>query len=236
MTTRTLNRGPRSAQIIPIAAITAGAVLVSVLAVTAFGGFGGGRDGRGNGNGGVGAPPASPSHSPSHAPIPAPTAKPPADPTPIATPVPPVETPAPPVATPVPDEPDGHDAIPIKVDLETVNGADVYVDIVDGTGRLVGAKSGHPAEGQSVGQYMMEVENLDANTLKLTWVDYPIDNALALFISEDEGGLRFVLVQPEPTGPTDSIALDRELILSFSGPVSAADVQTFVQDGLDTPG
>jgi hypothetical protein len=126
--------------------------------------------------------------------------------------------------------------MPIRVDLETVTDGDVYVDIVDETGFLVGATSGHPAEGQSVGQYELEVSNLDATTLKLKWVDYPIDNALALYIFEHEGRLRLLLVQPAPTGPTDSIALDRELILSFSQPISADDVESFLQEGLDTPG
>ena len=62
------------------------------------------------------------------------------------------------------------------------------------------------------------------------------DNALALFIDESDGRIRLLLVQPEPTGPTDSIALDRELILSFSQPISADQVESFLQEGLDTPG
>ena len=93
----------------------------------------------------------------------------------------------------------------------SVTRADVYVDIADTTGLLVNATSGRPAEGQSVAPYTLSVENLDATTLKLTWVDYPIDNALTLYIDEHEGAIRCLLVQPEPTGPTDSIALDREL-------------------------
>ena len=88
----------------------------------------------------------------------------------------------------------------------------------------------------SVEPYTLEVENLDATTLQLTWVDFPIDNALALYIDESDGGIRLVLVQPEPTGPTDAMGFDRELILSFSEPVSADEVEAFLQDGLDTPG
>jgi hypothetical protein len=126
--------------------------------------------------------------------------------------------------------------MPIKVDLETENGADVYVDIVDRTGWLVGAESGTPAEGVSVEPYKVVVENVGENTLKLTWSDYPIDNALALYIDEVDGALRLVLVQPEPSGPTDSVGSDRELILSFSSAVSADDVEAIIQDGLDTPG
>ena len=217
MTTRTLDRRSRSAQIIPLAAVAAGVALAAVVAFAAAGG------GRGDGNGGVGAPPAT--AGPSATPVP--TQVPPPDPTPVATPAP-IETPAP--------TPDGSDAMPIRVDLETVAGGDVYVDIVDTTGFLVGAKSGTPAEGQSVETYTLEVENVDATTLRLSWVDYPIENALALYIDEHEGAIRFLLVQPGPTGPTDSIALDRELILSFAQPISADQVEAFLQEGLDTPG
>jgi hypothetical protein len=206
MTTRTLDRQNRSAQIIPIAAIAAGAALV---AVVAFAAVGGGR-GDGNGQGGIAAPPATAAPP---APTIAPTAKPTAEPT-----------------------DDGFDARPTRVDIETVAGGDVYVDIVDSTGLVVGATSGTPAEGQSVGQYTLEVENLDATTLKLSWVDYPIENALTLYIDEHDGAIRLLLIQPAPTGPTDAIALDRELILSFSRPISADQVESFLQEGLDTPG
>lgn len=211
MTTRTLDRRNRSAQSIPLAAIAAGAALV---AVVAFAAVGGGR-GDGNGHGGIAAPPATAGPSGSPAPSEAP-----------------IKTPSPdPTAEPTDD---GSDAMPIRVDLETVAGGDVYVDIVDSTSYLVGAKSGTPAEGQSVGQYTLEVENLDPTTLKLSWVDYPIENALALYIDENDGAIRLLLVQPAPTGPTDAIALDRELILSFSQPISADQVESFLQEGLDT--
>jgi len=209
MTTRTLDRRNRSAQIIPLAGVAAGVALV---AVVAFAAVGGGR-GDGNGQGGVAAPPATAAPSATPTPTIAPTPKPTTQPT-----------------------DDGSDAMPIRVDIETVAGGDVYVDIVDSTGYLVGAKSGTPAEGQSVGQYTLEVENLDATTLKLSWVDYPIENALALYIDEHDGAIRLLLIQPAPTGPTDAIALDRELILSFSQPISADEVESFLQEGLDTPG
>ena len=206
MTTRVQDPVDRSKQITLLASITAGVALAAVVALTAFGG-----GGRGNDGAAVPPPPAASPSAPAKSPEPAP------DP------------------TPGPSD-DGSDAMPIKVDLENVTGADVYVDIVDRSGRLVDARSGTPDEGVSVDSYKLEVENVDPSTLRLTWSDYPIDNALALYIDESEGGIRLVLVQPEPTGPTDTIALDRELILSFSEPISADDVEPFLQDGLDTPG
>ena len=209
MTTRVLDRPNRSTQITLLASIVAGVALAAAVAFTAFGSGGDRNDDP------VAAPIANPSPSP----------------TPPATPVPaPEETPAP---TPVPED-GGSDAMPIKVVLENATGADVYVDIADTTGLLVDARSGTPGDGMSVETLM--AENIDATTLKLTWVDFPIDNALALYIDEHEGGIRFLLVQPEPSGPTDAMGFDRELILSFSEPISAEDVETLLVEGLDTPG
>ncbi len=160
---------------------------------------------------------------------PSPTGRP--APTPIATPI------ATPIVTPIPAPSDGGgDAMPMTVDLENATGADIDVDIVDRTGGLVGAVSGRPGDGASVEPYTIIVENVDDRTLRLTWVDYPIDNDLALFVDETSTGVRLVLVQPEPTGPTDAIAFDRILELTFDAPVSAGQVEAFLQDGLDTPG
>ena len=124
------------------------------------------------------------------------------------------------------------DPAPIKVDLRTVDGHDVRVDIVDISGILETAVSGSPAEGASAEGLV--VENVDARTLRLTWVDFPIDNVDQLFIEWFDGHLKLVLVQPEPTGVTDAIGVDRELVLTFSEPVSAADVETLLTTGLDT--
>ena len=144
----------------------------------------------------------------------------------------PVVTPAP-VATQDPTD-DGDDAMPITVDLETADGHDVHVDIVDRYGLLESAESGHPAEGMSVEPFKLEIENLDERTLKLTWVDFGIDNELALYRFQD--GKVLVMVQPEPTTDVDAIGFDRELILTFKEPISAADIEGFLQGGLDTPG
>jgi hypothetical protein len=240
MTTRTLDGRNRSAQIIPITAIAAGVALAAAVAFVALGGSNGNGKGNGNGDAGVGVPPVvSPSPSPvvTPAPTPAPTAIPSPAPTAIPSPAPTaIPSPAPTaIPSPAPTD-DGSDAMPIKVDLENQNGADVYVDIVDGTGSLVGAQSGTPGDGSSVDWYALQVENLDATTLKLTWSDFGIDNALALYIDESDGGIRLLLVRPEPTEPADAMGFDRELILSFSQPISADEVESFVQDGLDTPG
>jgi len=218
--TQPADRDLRSSAIV---AFGVAAVTVSLVAVVALGGLGG----RGANDGGVVVPPpastpsvpaATPSSEPSQAPA---TPKPTTKPTPKPT------------ATPTSEPGDGGtDAMPIRVDLRNVTGADIRVDIVDGTGLLVDAESSRPGEGVSVDRLV--VENLDPRTLKLTWSDFPIDNALALYVDRTDDGYRFLLIQPGPTGPTDAIALDRELILRFSEPISAGDVETFLQEGLDT--
>jgi hypothetical protein len=213
MTTRSLDRRNRSNQITLLVSIAAGTILAAVIALTAFGGGGGTNDP-------VLPPVVDPSPSAPSTPAPAP------DGTPEPTAVPaPDET---------PDPDDGSDAMPIKVDLRNATDADVYVDIVDTTGLLVEARSGSPGDGISV--ETLVAENIDATTLKLTWADFPIDNALALYVDEHEGGIRLLLVQPAPTGTTDAMGFDRELILSFSEPISAEGVETIIVEELDTPG
>ena len=150
---------------------------------------------------------------------------------PVVTPEP-VVTPGP-VATPDPTDDDG-DAVPTIVDLETADGHDVSVDLSDVAPFLDAAESGHPAEGMSVEPYTLKIENVDERTLKLTWVDFGIDNELALYRFQD--GKVLVMVQPEPTTDVDAIGFDRELILTFKEPVSADDIEGFLQGGLDTPG
>lgn len=150
-------------------------------------------------------------------------------------PSPPIGTPSPPVGTPSPSPSDDPgDFAPIRVDIEVDTDHDVYVNIFDRSRGVVRARSGPAGEGASVDLDSMVVENVDARTLRLSWVDYPIDNALALYIDEvPVGGLRLLLARPEPTGPTDTIVSDRVLILEFEDEVSADEVVAFVQDGLD---
>jgi hypothetical protein len=154
----------------------------------------------------------------------------------VAPSVAPSAAPATPSAVPSAVPSTGTDAMPITVDLDNATNADVRVDIVDHTALLVGAESGTPGDGMSVEPYTLKVENVDPKTLKLTWVDFGIDNALALFVDKVDGGYRLLLIQPEPTSPTDAMGFDRELVLSFSEPISADQVETFLQDGLDVPG
>jgi hypothetical protein len=96
--------------------------------------------------------------------------------------------------------------MPIRVDLRNATGAQVHVDIVDRPGVVVGAESGRPGDGASVATDTLVVENVDARTLRLTWVDFPIDNALALYIDRDRDRLS---IRPHPAGTQRRHGCDR---------------------------
>jgi hypothetical protein len=144
--------------------------------------------------------------------------------------VPPAASSPAPVATPTP--PSG----PIRVDIDVVGNDEVFVDIVDETGTVVGGSSGPVAHGPSVETDTLKVEQADADTLRLTWIDYAIDNALQLQVFDHDGVLQLVMIQPEPTTDVDAMAFDRTLFLDFDEPVSAEDVEGWLQNGIDTPG
>lgn len=111
-------------------------------------------------------------------------------PGPVVTPAPASPTPTTP-SSPVPSDPGA--AMPINVVLDTTDGRVVDVDIVDYPGVIAGGASGQPDEGTSVEPGTITVESVDATTLRLTWVDYAIDNDLTLYVYREDGGFRLVL-------------------------------------------
>jgi len=220
MTTIQNQRTNRDARAVAIAGFAVGAMAVAtatlvetatLVAVVSFGSAGrGGNDGTRGVVPPIAASPSGPAAS--------------ATPRPTMT--------AEPTTKPTARPTDG--ATPSHVRIATTTGAIVTLDVVDETSTVVEARSGKPADGVSVDSETLKVENVDPSTLRLTWSDYAIDNALTLLVSKGDGHLRLVLVRPEPSGSTDAMAMDRELLLRFARPVAAADVVPFVQDGLDT--
>ena len=114
--------------------------------------------------------------------------------------------------------------------LDTATAHAVTIDVTDASKSLIGAASGTPGDGASVEAYTLAVTNLTPTTLRLTWVGGPCDSANSLSI--DAAHHRLLLVQPECTG--DAIATDRVLDLEFAMPITASDIEPFLQDGLDT--
>lgn len=125
----------------------------------------------------------------------------------------------PPVVTPPP-------VVPIRIDLDILTPHEVWVEIVDHSGRLASARTGTTTASAAVKPGTIEVVNLDARTLQLTWVDRPGDNALTLTIDEPAG--QFVLVQPEHDLDGDAIVHDRVLILTFRDAIAADEVEALL--------
>ena len=106
----------------------------------------------------------------------------------------------------------------------------VTIDVTDASSSLVGATSGTPGDGASVEAYTLAVANVTP--------DDPAPDLGRRAVRQRQQALdrrgpsRLVVVQPECPG--DAIATDRVLDLEFATPIKASDLETFLQDGLDT--
>jgi hypothetical protein len=109
-------------------------------------------------------------------------------------------------------------------------GDGVTINVADGSGTLVEAASGVPGDGASVEPGRLLIVNDDPSTLRLTWVGGPCAASDVLLI--DPARRTFVLGERGCGG--DSIVSDRVLILRFSTPIDAAEIDGRVQDGFDT--
>jgi hypothetical protein len=159
------------------------------------------------------------------APVPTPSAA----PSPTGAPTPRPTEPS----TPAPSaEPDGD----LTVDLDVADPHDVSMHIDDRTGQVTGASSGRAGDGMSVRWGVVDVQNVDADTLRITWVGLPGDAELQALVFEERGQLRFVIAQAAPPANSDALGFDRVLILDFAESISAADVNASMQEGFDTPG
>ncbi|HYH92823.1 MAG TPA: hypothetical protein VD763_06670 [Candidatus Saccharimonadales bacterium] len=165
--------------------------------------------------GALGQAAADPTASPTApvSPIPSPSGAPRPSGAPTATPTQPVPWPG------------------LVIELDTLTDHEVTVRIDDATGTLVEARSGQPGDGMSVRWFDVKVENLDAETIRLTWVGLPFDTEIGLGISRQDDGYRLRIVQPGPPADSDAMGFDRELVLRFDAPVRAEDVQADIQEG-----
>ena len=164
-----------------------------------------------------GATAAAPTDRPSAAPSAVPSAA-PSTPTPTPT-VAPSKTPS---ASPR--------SVPASVDLDNATGHDVSILIHDQTGDVVDAVSGTPGDGMSVRWHSAIVKNVDATSIRVTWVGLPGDETVDLDIVERNNAYRLTLVQAGPYRYTDAMGEDRVVLLTFDRPVSAADVSIEILD------
>lgn len=140
-------------------------------------------------------------------------------PTPSTTPGP--TSPAPSPASPAPTP--NASAASFNVELTVAAGQPQTVTVVDGSGLLEEALSGSPSDGQGFPSDAVEVSNLDPTTLQLAWSGFPCQTDHTLTIDPD--GRTMTLERPACTGETDSIGLDRILVLRFSEAIAASDVK-----------
>jgi len=115
----------------------------------------------------------------------------------------------------------------ILVDLTVAAGQPQTVDVIDESGTLNEASSGSPTDGQGFPSDTVEVTNIDANTLQLGWAGFPCRTDHELRIGSDPRVM--TLVRPPCDSVTDSIGIDRILILRFSEPIVAAEVAITIQ-------
>src|SRR5690349_6898586 len=137
--------------------------------------------------------------------------------------------------TPAPAEPPAAPSQPsaggdITVPLKNLTGNEVSVAIDDTTGKLDLASSGHPGDGMSARWFKVNVENIDADTLRVVWVGLPRDEVVGLTITEEAGAFHFAFTQDAPPANSDALGFDRVLELSFDAPVRAEDVTTSVTE------
>lgn len=127
---------------------------------------------------------------------------------------------------------DASDGIDV-VDLITVVRIDYSALVWDESDSLADASSGEPGRGASVGPDEVGIEHVDADAIRLTWTDLPIQNQVRVSISRDGDGRYVVrIVRPRPQMPTDGDAADRVLVLDFHVAVPAKDLRVEIVDTL----
>jgi hypothetical protein len=159
--------------------------------------------------------------------------------TPWTPSVPPVTpaTPAPATPEPTPAADDFSD-LEKTVKLDVADPHNVNVHVKDFIGNVVDATTGRAGDGMSVRWNTLKVENLDDDTLRLTWVGPPTDDPVKVIVANTEGEASvkptIVLFQLQSPPNSDAIGFDRVLDLHFEAPVSADDFNVAVQEGYDT--
>jgi hypothetical protein len=130
-----------------------------------------------------------------------------------------------PTQAPASESPGGEGVV-----LDIVDESDVVVVIDDRGGNVTGARSGRAGDGMSVRWFDAVVENVDEDTLRVTWVGLPADAEVQLGVHANGSGYELAFVQPAPPENSDALGFDRVLELDFAAPVKAADVTaTFSQ-------
>ena len=97
--------------------------------------------------------------------------------------------------------------------------------IDDQTGSLRSVVTGHAGDGMSTRWNTAIVDQVDANSIRVTWVGFPGEEQVDLTITADGGAPVLVFDQMAPYANTDALGADRVLVLTFDSAVNAADVE-----------
>ncbi len=107
---------------------------------------------------------------------------------------------------------------------------DVSVTVDDQTGSITDAGSGQAGDGMSVRWFDSIVENVDADTIRITWVGLPQDDEVAISVSQDGDTVVVDIDQAAPPANSDALGHDRVVEVTFDGPVAADDVEVNVSN------
>lgn len=163
---------------------------------------------------------------PSASPTAASTAKPSATATARPTAKPTAKPTARPTAVPATPAPSG----PPTIELANASGHNVVAQIIDQLGSVESVVSGTPGDGMSVRWHDAILENVDARTLRLTWVALPQDDQLGIGFAIADGHEQITIVQAGPPPNSDALGEDRVVLVTFDHAVDADD---FVVEVLD---
>lgn len=127
-----------------------------------------------------------------------------------------------PAASPVPS---ASARGPRVVDLTTDPGTEATVTIVDPSGALVGARVPRadetaPNPNAAIPDAGVLVQNQGPSTLRLTWIGQPCERSYGMQI--DDAGRTITIAVPTCQG--DTLAIGRDVLVEFAGPVDAAEV------------
>lgn len=184
------------------AAFVAALVLISVVAVLATGAFGR-----------TVTPEPTPSEVPSGAPSQAPSPEPTVAPSPKPTVVP---------------SPSVDGALSFDLDVGTPHDVSVVLD--DESDIVSGARSGRAGDGMSVRWGGSDVENVDDDTVRLTWVGLPQDEVVKIVVEDVDGLIVITVDQAAPPANSDAMGHDRVVEIDFGWAVSADDVRVTVSN------
>lgn len=118
----------------------------------------------------------------------------------------------------------------LTFDLDVATPHDVSVVLEDESDIVTVAKSGRGGDGMSVRWFESIVENIDDDTIRLTWVGLPQDDVVEIVVKDIDGRVVISVDQSAPPANSDAMGHDRVVEIDFGRAVSADDVRVTVSN------